>query len=256
LRKFDGNRRTALLSKRAGGPRWRDLPKTQSYIGPNPGHLSGATPYQPFVLSAPKSLVPGMLTRLSSRWFRHWETKSLPLPIPYIDHVGKFTIHQLGSWQTTPEQWFASVSATVSDRMFRLYCKRSNFRYVKRHVRENITRAAVLYTATHSNYMMDRLLANLRPDRFKVFQKLLHYFASRMGTNFRFVYSQTCLQVSWLSFRSKWIRDKPNEVMKMLSTLLLTFKPAGRKKHRFLFKNPFLCTLNYLWVWKEGHLFR
>jgi hypothetical protein len=246
--------KTALLSKRVGVARPpRD---TQTYVGlcrqPN---LRGATIYSSFRLTKPVAGVeyPGVLLRLSSRWYRHWESKTLPLPIPYIDHVGKFTIHQLGSLWMTPEQWFASITATVSDRLYRLYCRRNKHSYVKRHVRLLVTRAAVLYTATHNNYIMDRLLANLRPERLKVFERLLHYFVCSLGTNFRFVYSQTCSQVSWLSFRSKWIRDKPNETTKMLLDHCLTFKVGKMKKHRFTIGNPFLCTLNYLKVWKDGN---
>jgi hypothetical protein len=227
---------------------------TQTYIGPVADPvLRAALPYVPFRLSQPTTQVPGFLTRLSSRWYRHWETKVLPLPIPYIDHVGKFTIHQLGSWWMTPEQWFASVAATVNDRLFRLYCRRNQYRYVTRHVRDLLTRAAVFYSATHNNYIFDRLLANLRPNRLKVFEKILYYVVCRLGANFRFVYSQTCLQVSWLQFRSKWIRDKSRESLEMLSTLFLSVRTGRRKKHRFVGANPFIFTLNYLRVWKDGN---
>jgi hypothetical protein len=245
------------LSKRTGGPSATYGPRkqTQTFVGPvDDPLLRGATPYVPFRLCKPRSQHTGILTRLSTRWYRHWETKVLPLPVPYIDHVGKFTIHQLGMWWATPEQWFASVAATVSDRLFRLYCRRNSYRYVKRQTRELVTRIAVLYTATHSNYVLDRLIANLKPDRLKVCEKLLCYFVCRLGTNFRFVYSQTCFQVSWLSFRSKWIRDKPNETSKMLSTLSLSSPRARGKKHRFLLGNPFLFTLDYTRVWRGENL--
>jgi hypothetical protein len=153
----------------------------------------------------------------------------------------------------TPEQWFASVTATVNDRLIRLYCRRNHYRYVTRHVRELIARAAVFYSATHNGYILDRLLANLRPKRLKVFEKILYYVVCRLGANFRFVYSQTCLQVSWLLFRSKWIRDKSSDSLEVLSNLMLSVKTARMKKHRFVGANPFFFTLNYLRVWKSGN---
>lgn len=184
----------------------------RSYIAPSIKHSSKPSPYIPFSPRKPRPFTPGILTRLSSRWYRHWSTKELCLPVPYIDHVGKFTIHHLGYWYTTPETWFASTTSTVYHRLLCVYSRRSKGSRIGGKVKDLIFNLATFYAFTHSSYAMDRFLANLRPKGLKVLKKLYFAFSSKMDATFRFVHSQTCYQVSWLTFRSKWIRDKSKRV--------------------------------------------
>jgi len=205
----------------------------------------GGAPYQPFKVSCPKPRVPGVLTRISSRWYRGWKTKCLPLPVPYIDNMGKFTIHQLGVWRTTPETWFASVVSTINNRLLAVFSKRNSHEYIHKRTRRFIFSVSVFYAYTHSSYVLDRILANLFPKRMRIAERILKSFSCNLGEPFRFVNDQTSFQVLWLSFRSKWTRDKPSMEKDGYSLY-----PAlgGLRKGIFHFDsgNPFLKTINWM----------
>lgn len=216
------------------------------YVGviQNP-ELKGAFPYVEF-RSEPRPNTPGVLTRLSSRWFRTWQTRRMPIPVPYIDGVGKFSIHRLGVWFTTPETWYASITATIASRLLTLYSRRSKHKYIDGSTRNLIFRVASFYAFSHDNYALDRILANLRPNGLSVVKKLYRFFVSKLGETFRFVHSQTNFQVLWLTFRSKWIRDKPSIVEKMIRDSGLVYPSLRHGKFRFFGVNPFLFSLNWL----------
>jgi hypothetical protein len=211
-------------------------------------NLRGAVQYVPFEAKSPDDLVPGILTRKSHRWFRHWDSSEYLLPVPYIDRAGKFTIHKLGVWKCHPETWFGSVSSTVSNRLLNLLNRRSHGRlYMSKQIRTLLFRIACLYTYTHSNYFLDRVLANLRPERLKVLKNLFFFYLRKSGANFRFVYNQTNINVSWFLFRSKWIRDKPQIVERFLSKeTLVCYKRSPKGRYRFFRVNPFLSAVNWL----------
>lgn len=192
---------------------------------------------------------PGFRARSSNRWFRHWQSVRMPIPVPYIDRFGKFTIHRLGVWFTNPESWYASVTSTIDSRLLSLYRSRHNGWFKLTIAERNlITRISALYAFNHNNYFMDRILANLRPGRLGIAKSIFNSFRSRMGETFRFVYSQTITQVSWLNFRSKWIRDKPSSEI-ISNARRFTFVRQGAKdKIKFYGRNPFLDSLNFIKV--------
>jgi len=212
-------------------------------VGPDCG--GDSVRYEEFPQQSPRQ-TPGILVRESARWYRFWETKVFAIPVPYISNVGKFTIHRLGVWRTTPETWYASVVATVFNRMLNLYSRRSGREFIDGSARTLIFRAASLYTFTHSNYAMDRLLANLWPKRLSVFRRLIHQFSCKLGANFGFVYGQSKLQLLWLTYRSKWTRDKPSIVIDMIQNSMLVYPTRRCGKYRFFEINPFIKTLNWL----------
>lgn len=226
-------------------------PRPWTYVGPlaNP-ILNGAVQYTPFQARRPDDLVPGILTRKSHRWFRSWTSSEVTVPVPYIDSSGKFTIHTLGKWKCHPEVWFASVSSTIANRLLSLLNRRAKGRlFLDRATRTLLYRIAALYTYSHSNYFLDRVLANLRPGRLKILKNLFFFFLRKSGANFRFVHNQTNINVSWFLFRSKWIRDKPQIVLRYLSKeTLVCFKRSSKGKYRFFHGNPFMNALNWLRV--------
>lgn len=179
----------------------------------------------------------------------------MTIPVPYIDHVGKFTIHRLGTWYTYPEVWYASVTSTIDSRLFSLYQKRCNQkgRRITRSDRNLITRISSLYAYNHNNYFMDRILATLYPGKLGVVKSIFNSFRTRMGETFRFVYSQTSFTVSWLNFRSKWIRGKPY-ANGLASLLKFSIVLESKRKIKFDEGNPYLKTLDYTKVnrlWKS-----
>jgi len=223
-------------------------------VGDDPHSSENSAPYREFSCR-PRAFHPGILTKLSSRWFRHWSTKVLPIPVPYIDMRGKFTIHRLGVWETYPETWFASVVATINSRLLSFYNRRSK-KYIDRSTRNFIFRVATFYAFTHSNYALDRILANLRPGGLTVAKSLLRFFVSNLGETFRFVSNQANFNALWFSSRSKWIRDKPQLIEDILDRFPFCSKSGRRRKRRFLIANPFLSTLNWLRVNIDEYAFR
>jgi hypothetical protein len=248
--KSNPQRRAAESPASKPDPHARVSPvRDQAYVSPFPTDQS--LPYIPFGCCKP-GLHHGILVRNSHRWYRFWHTKSLVCPVPYIDNVGKFSIHQLGVWKTPPETWFASVTATINNRLLKLYQDRARKRFIKKSDQNLIFRISAWYAYSHDTYRYDRLLANLRPSRLQVCKSLLNYYVSKLGETFRFVYSQANFQALWFSFRSKWIRDKPKQrLFELLDKSPLTFK--RKNKFQFFDGNPFLSTLNWLVVHRGGN---
>lgn len=209
----------------------------------------GSIPYVAFDARGHNPGFPGLRTRTSRRWYRHWQTKEFVLPVPYINVVGKFTIHLLGTWKTTPETWYASITSTIDSRLWSLFSARFRRRKCTDSDRNLITKISALYAYTHNNYFLDRVLATLRPGKLQHAKSIYYSFAKRLGENFRFVNSQTNLQVSWLNFRSVWIRDKPTVVARCFDTFShLLGRKRKNKRVSFNEGNPYLKTINYLVV--------
>lgn len=78
-------------------------------------------------------------------------------------------------------------------------------------------------------------------------KSILHSFVARTGETFRFVYSQTLQQVSWLNFRSKWIRDKPSKDVCSgpFSYLIKVRKKKGLEERSYWRGDPFLEILDF-----------
>jgi hypothetical protein len=99
-------------------------------------------------------------------------------------------------------------------------------------------RIAIYYSITHSDYFLDRALALLGRSR-KV-AKVVSCYISKLSDKLWFVYRQTCLQVLWLTSRSKWISDKLN-VREISRETLVKAKdsPEYKKSDRTPFE---ICT--------------
>jgi len=153
--------------------------------------------------------VHSMNVRSSCRWFREWGSTRAPYPIPLVCSSGKFSGSTLCFWKAYPEQISASLSSTVYSRLSRIVGRRHGWRYMRRN-RELLFKIAAFYTVTHIDYYLDRFLGIFKQRSHGAAQSLLCWLLSRLGDNLRFVYNQICSQISWLTFRSKWIRDKPS----------------------------------------------
>lgn len=227
---------------------WLDQEFQSSYVSDE--LKEGSIPYVAFDSDGHQPGYPGWRTRASQRWFRYWSSKRFSIPVPYIDRFGKFTFHRLGNWYTYPETWFASLVSTIDSRLWSLLGSRSRGVYrFSESDRNLVTRISILYAYTHNNYFMDRILATLRPGKLGVSKSIFNSFRTRLGETFRFVYSQTSIQVSWLNFRSKWIRDKPLEsTLKTLDSFSFVKRRKKGIKVTLTEGNPYLETLNYLRV--------
>lgn len=197
------------MTNRPGGP---PNGAKHTYIGPRKrtGVETFGEPYEPIYVRSTHPLgVPGMVVKSSCRWFRNLPaSRREEIVIPYVMNTGKFSVHALATWRCFPEQAIASVTATVYQRLLKLFQKRKrNLRDTRQQDRNFILKIAVVYTITHSDYFLDRMLALL--GRSKAVKGVFRYFLCRLGDKLWFVYRQVCLHTYWLTNRSLGTRDKP-----------------------------------------------
>jgi len=149
-----------------------------------------------------------MSLKTSTRWFRNWKnfTEVRPIQIPFILPSGKISTRKLATWKCFPEQAVASVASTVYHRLLKILRKRLTERKIKPKDYSVCFRIAVYYSITHSDYFLDRALALL--GRSRKIAKVVSCFIGKLSDKLWFVYRQICLQISWLTSRSKWISDK------------------------------------------------
>lgn len=156
----------------------------------------------------PRNMFPGLCIRSSNRWTGAKFFARARL-LPYIDKLGRFTGHSPLEWVCGPSAYIATVTATISKRLFR-YCLRHNpMRVVERNI-ERIVRCSYLYATTKNSYLWDRVLfcsRNLEKNG-ALMHRILLFFLCKTNDSIRFVYSQVCLQTNWLLFRAERPRDK------------------------------------------------
>jgi len=141
-----------------------------------------------------------------------WESTKKPIPLPFIERSGKLSMSAIAVWNAYPEQIVATLSSTIYLRLKKVLTKRFGLK-IATALRDVTFRCASLYAVTHNDWIIDRFLGILRRkplDGRKVVKSLFHFVLCNLGENERFVYNQIYFQISWLTFRSKRPRDKPN----------------------------------------------
>jgi len=172
-----------------------------------------------------------MVTRTSTRWHRHWPSVRKYRSVPFITQCGKFSTHELITWNCTAEQLIASTTSTIYTRLLKIWLKRKRrFRDIKRDDRALLLKVAALYATSHSDYFLDRALAVLhRPGPLA---KVVNCFVRKLDDKFWFVYSQVCIQTNWLTFQSLGISDKSSKLF------LRRFMPNDTKR----FRDSIICS--------------
>jgi hypothetical protein len=109
-----------------------------------------------------------------------------------------------------------------------------------------------MYLYDRNDYILDRLLANLRFDRLKVLRGLVKRYSHHEDDNYRFVISQASFNANWLTFRSRRTRDKstrqsldrivPNQFELEFENLFLD--PYSTERLHFIV-NPFASMLYF-----------
>jgi hypothetical protein len=152
-----------------------------------------------------------MVVKSGCRWFRNLPaSRREEIVIPYVMGNGKFSVHALATWYCYPEQAIASVTATVYQRLLKLFQRRKrNLRDTRQRDKNFILKIAVVYTITHSDYFLDRMLALL--GRSRAVAGVFRYYLRRLGDKLWFVYRQVCLHTYWLTNRSVRTSDKPRK---------------------------------------------
>jgi len=182
------------------------------YVGPRRGEdvIALDEVYKPIYVRSSHPLgIPGMVVKSSCRWFRNLPaSRREEIVIPYVMNTGKFSVHALATWLCYPEQAVVSVTATVYQRLLKLFQRRKrNLRDTKHRDKNLILKIAAYYSITHSDYFLDRMLALL--GRSKAVKGIFRSFLCRLGDKLWFVYRQVCLHTYWLTNRSLGTRDKP-----------------------------------------------
>jgi len=150
---------------------------------------------------------PGMRFRTSLRWFDTNHDQLMVRSVPFISKVGKLTVYTLYYWKCYQHQLFASLIATVYQRLQSILYKRykgKGSRYFK-----VALKVAIVYALTHDDRLIDRFLgasSNGRP--VAAAQSLAHIGVSNLDGKQRFVYSQAYLQGTWLRYLALRPRDK------------------------------------------------
>lgn len=170
-------------------------------------HVSALHPYH----------IPGMVTRTSTRWFRHWNSKRATYAVPFVTDVGKLSTLELVTWSCHPEQLLASTTSTVYTRLLKIWRKRKN-RKVKAADRQQLLQVAALYVVNKSDYFMDRALAVLH--RRGPLKGVVSYFVRKLDDKFWFVYRQVCYQTYWLVLRSRLNGSRDKSSKKCLKDFL------------------------------------
>jgi len=168
----------------------------------------------------------GVKIRSSRSWYGPDFTPK-PFQIPYIDNLGRYTGHTLYEWTCESRQAFATIYATISNRLIN-YCKRHNpWTIVKKHLR-SIAMVSFVYSQNHSLHLWDRVLWMARnlTIRGRSLHKIGLHFFCKLSDNIRFVYGQVCSQTNWLFFRAERPRDKL--LFEKRSLRLMKIRPKAR----------------------------
>lgn len=168
---------------------------------------SGAVPFIPYhVRESHPRYLPGLYPRTSTRWFESEGFQQSFTPIPFVHVSGKMSASTVCFWTAYPQQIVATLTATVYQRLLRLIERRHGYRYV-RGCRETIFKAATYYSVTRDDWFVDRFLGIFKRRNRRAAHGLYTCALSNLDENFRFVISQICQQISWLSFRSRAVVD-------------------------------------------------
>jgi hypothetical protein len=129
-----------------------------------------------------------------------------------VTQSGKFSAHELLTWDCYPEQLIASLTSTVYTRILKIWQKRKRrYRDMKPRDKKQLFQVAAFYAVSHSDYFLDRALAVLH--RPKPLAKLVSCFVRKLDDKYWFVYRQICNQIYWLTFQSLEISDKSSRTV-------------------------------------------
>lgn len=179
-------------------------------------HLNGAQTFIPPRFKSPDPVIPGMVMRTSTRWFRSqgWSTVKRPLPVAYVENSGKISMSQLATWNCYPEQLLVTYVATIYQRLKKIIVGRHGFKDFRMSFHRLCFMAASLHAILHDNWIIDRFLGISRSKSKKSrkgLKNLLNFVLSHLGDSERFVYNQINYQILWLTLRGKKPRDKPRK---------------------------------------------
>jgi len=151
----------------------------------------------------------GMRVRNSKRWYAALQYPTVGYSVPYIDELGRFSGCTLYNWNTDPRAIVSSITSTIYQRLMKFSLRHNHKRLVYR-ASQLLLKCAGYYALSKNSYFMDRVLFFLRNlgERKNLIHKFYTRFACKLNDSRRFVFSQICSQINWLTFRAAKPRDK------------------------------------------------
>jgi hypothetical protein len=136
----------------------------QSSVKECANHISLGKPkgnvaqYKVVPLPEHKYYVRGMRPKRSKAWIEVDGYPSAPVPLPYIDYLGRYSGYTMYTANNfTPQQTVATIVSTIYDRLKQLLRRRKDFASIKKY-NTLLFRVASLYGITKNIYFLDRFL--------------------------------------------------------------------------------------------------
>jgi hypothetical protein len=150
----------------------------------------------------------GVEIKRTSRWIDGPQMTS-EYTIPYIDKWGRITGSSFATVRCSPQQYVATIVATVSQRLKQIATRYNGYGDVVRNSKL-LVKAAYYYAVSKNDWFRARfveLSKNLGENRRTMYGFTTNFLA-KMDDYTRFVYSQVYFQTNWLFSRAQWPRDK------------------------------------------------
>lgn len=169
----------------------------------------------------------GVEIKRSDRWIVGPQLTS-EYNIPFIDRWGQITGSTFATVRCSPQQYVATIVATVLQRLKQIvYCKNGH-RGVVSHSKL-LLKAAYYYAVSKNDWFRARFveLSKSIGENYKAMHGLTSKFLAKTDDYTRFVYSQVYFQTNWLYSRARWPRDKS-----IFFSKSSTFQKSGLKETR------------------------
>lgn len=169
----------------------------------------------------------GIEVKRTSRWIDGPQLIS-EYNIPYIDKWGRISGSTFATVRCSPQQFVATIVATVTQRLKRIATRYNGHGAVIRNSKL-LVKAAYYYAVSKNDWFRSRfveLSKSIRENR-RIMNGLTFKFLAKMDDYTRFVYSQVYFQTNWLFSRAQWPRDKSRFFSKSK-----TFHESGLKGTR------------------------
>lgn len=169
----------------------------------------------------------GIELRRTERWIDGPQITS-EYTIPYIDRWGRITGSSFATVRCSPQQYVATIVATVTQRLKQFAARKNGHGAVIRNSKL-LVKAAYYYAVSKNDWFRSRFLELSKSigENRRTMNGLLNKFLAKMDDYTRFVYSQVYFQTNWLFSRAEWPRDKSR-----FFKLSKTFHESGLKETR------------------------
>jgi len=146
--------------------------------------------------------------RTSERWVPELHSKNKVRAVPFITREGAISSNAVCYWKCTSAQWFATVVATIYERLRKRLVRTRKFRGKGKMPHDLLTRIAAYYAITLEDSTFGRLMqcAKRNPSAAR---RYVWKLVSRMGENQRFLFDHALFSAKWFQLRTQKVCAKP-----------------------------------------------